>query len=316
MRILFIGYSSLLKNRLISVLNQLPEIKEIHIAKYKDQKWDEEWKNLEIPVKLWDSYEEAFEKANVDICYISSVNSDHYFSAKKSLERGFHTIVDKPIVMNINELSKLSFLNYYHNLLLAESLVYTYHPVFTKMQEILDYYNSSVRTINVTFSIPPLGLNNFRYKEELGGGVLNDMGPYAVSIGRYFYNEKPKNVTCAIGEKIGDLPISFDIILQYHDNKSVIGHFGFNSEYVNSMTILADNIKIDVDRVFTIPDDVELEISIKHKNETYMHKAEKGNAFYLFFKDVFDAIETGNYTHFQHTMEIDCKTLEMFRYKI
>jgi dTDP-3,4-didehydro-2,6-dideoxy-alpha-D-glucose 3-reductase len=317
MKILFVGYSNLFKNRIIPVLNQLAGIDEIHIAKYEFASWDEEYKNiLGAKVILWDSYKEAFEKANVDLCYISSVNSDHYNSAKLSLQRGFHTIIDKPIVMNNDELNTLSFLRYQHRVLLAEAMVYTYHPAFAKINEILDYYHSHIRTINVMFSIPPMILNNFRYKEELGGGVLNDMGPYAASIGRYFYREKPDSVTCKIGEKMGELPISFDILLQYRNNRSVIGHFGFNSEYVNAMTILTDNTKIDVGRVFTIPDNIELEITVKHQNEIYAHKAVQGNAFYLFFKDVFNAIEVGDYTRFQHNMAIDSKTLEMFRHKI
>ena len=101
MKILFIGYSKLFKNRLIPVLNQLPEIEEIHIAKFKDQEWDKEIEQLTCSkIVLYDSYEEGY-KANVDIAYITSVNSDHYNSAKITLKRGIHTIIDKPAVVLI-----------------------------------------------------------------------------------------------------------------------------------------------------------------------------------------------------------------------
>jgi len=314
MKILFIGYSKLFKNKIIPVLNQLIEIEEIHIAKFKDQEWSDEYKQLVCSkVFLYDSYEQGI-NSNVDIAYISSVNSDHYNSAKKTLSKHIHTIIDKPAVLSVDELISLFFMQS-PNLLLAEANVYTYHPQFEKIKEILQLYNSEIRTINVLFSIPPLEFNNFRYKKELGGGVVNDMGPYAVSIGRYFYNEEPKDVIFNV-EKINDIEISLDIILKYSKHQSVIGHFGFNSQYVNSMTILTDNTKIDVNRVFTVPDDSSAEIKVKYKNEEFIHSVYKSNSFYLFFKDIFNSINNGDYTKFKNSMWADCKTLEFIRHKI
>ncbi len=47
--------------------------------------------------------------------------------------------------------------------------------------------------ITVDFSFPPLDPENFRYKKDLGGGALNDLGPYAVSAGRVFLTIRLKN---------------------------------------------------------------------------------------------------------------------------
>lgn len=325
MKLLIIGYSKLFKNRLIPALNLLAEeFEDISVAKYSDQEWDNELKKLIHPkIALYDSYVEGITKSNANLAYITSINSDHYNSAKITLLGKMHTIVDKPATLNIDQLMSL----YYSstpNLLLAEALVYLYHPQFQKIKDILEQYDSRVRTINVLFSIPPLDINNFRYKKELGGGVINDMGPYAVSIGRYFFDEEPKEIHLST-EKINtsykdsityDLDISFDVIFKYSGNKSVIGHFGFTSQYANSMTILSNKVKIEVDRVFTIPDDKEQEIKITTKAGQYIEKVEKANNFYLFFKDVLNAIKTEQYIKFKDTMIKDCKTLELLRRKI
>jgi dTDP-3,4-didehydro-2,6-dideoxy-alpha-D-glucose 3-reductase len=315
MKILFIGYSKLFKNRLIPVLNQLSEIDEIHIAKFEDQEWDNELKQLNCSkVILYDSYQKGY-IADVDIAYISSVNSDHYNSAKTTILGGIHTIIDKPAVLNFSELISL----YYSckpNKLLAEANVYLYHPQFQKIKDILKDYDSEIKTINVLFSIPPLELNNFRYKKELGGGAINDMGIYAVSIGRYFYDEQPNDVIFLPGERTDYIELSFDVIFRYPSKRSVIGHFGFNTEYVNSMTILANNLKIDIDRVYTVPDNIQPEIKVKFRDKKYIELADKGNAFYLFFKDIFNAIENQEYIQFKNIMLKDYKTLELLRHKI
>jgi NDP-hexose-3-ketoreductase len=318
MKILFLGYSKLFRNRLIPVLNNLSEINEIHIAKFKYQMWDDEYKKLVCPkVILYESYEEGLE-ADVDIAYISSVNSSHFDLAKITVGRNIHTIIDKPAVLGLNQLYLLDHIIGQNQALLAESIVYTYHPQFEKIKELLKYYNSEIRTINILFSIPPIDSDNFRYKKELGGGALNDMGPYAASIGRYFFNEVPKIVAYEIGEKQNGVDISFDTILRYSNNKSVVGHFGFNTEYVNSMIILADNVKIEINRVFTTPDDIDIDIKVKHKDDKveFFYTVNKANTFYLFFKDVFKAIEDKNYVKFKDIMWLDCKTLELLRHKI
>ena len=317
MKLLFLGYSKLFKNRLIPVLNLLTdEIEEISVAKYKDQDWDNEIQRLIHPkIMLYDSYAEGVSKSNANLTYVSSVNSNHYNSAKMSLLAKMHTIIDKPAVMNMNEMMSL----YYSstpNLLLAEALVYLYHPQFQKIKDIIKQYESEIKTINVLFSIPPLEINNFRYKNEFGGGVINDMGPYAVSIGRYFFNEQPKNILVNNNQWVNDVCVAFDVIFSYSNNKSVIGHFGFTTEYTNTMTILCDNLKIDIDRVFTISDDISPEIKVKTKATQYIERAEKANNFYLFFKDIFSSIKTEQYIKFKDIMLKDCKTLEILRRKI
>ena len=60
MDILFIGYSSLLKKRILPVLDNLDFIDEISIAKYSDQRWDDHWeKVVKKPVTLYDNYEDG-----------------------------------------------------------------------------------------------------------------------------------------------------------------------------------------------------------------------------------------------------------------
>jgi len=313
MRILFLGYSNLFQNELIPVINNLLEINEVHIAKFKNQEWNiNHHKIAGKTVVLYPSYEEALRFADVDIAYISTVNSTHYELAKACLLKGWHTIIDKPITLNFTETEDLVKLSFSMNRLLAESLVYTYHPQYTLIKKEIEKFK--IKNIITEFSIPPLDSYNFRYNKELGGGAINDMGPYAVSLGRYLFNEDPLDIKTVITEKRNDVDISFSVMMSYPNDKKLFGFFGFTTEYINFMNIVGDGIRIIVEPVYTIPDDLKPKIKLISYNEKEnMLIAENGNTFYLFFKDFFNAIKTEDFTRFSDTILRDAKSLELLR---
>ena len=314
MKILFIGYSNVFKKRILPILDKLPYITEVHIAKYKDQIWDNDHFEIKCQVKTFDSYEEDFYQSDADIAYISSVNSDHFKSAKIALEKGLHTIIDKPATLSLTDLETLLNISTKKNILLAESVVYTYHP---KVKEIKNIFNKKdLQHINVIFSFPPLDSNNFRYKEELGGGVINDTGPYAASIGRYFFNEIPKKIYCNIvngGNETFPIDICYTILMEYSSGRTLTGLFSFITEYVNMAQFLGKDLFISTDRIFSIPENSHNLMSIKTKDYTSIHYTEKGNSFLLFFEEVLSSIRYKNYKKFENDMYMDGQILNMIR---
>jgi len=313
MKILFIGYSNLFKKRILPILNDLPEITEIHIAKYKEQKWDKDYMDIWKINRLYDNYEEGFINSDANICYISSVNSNHFKSAKESIDRGFHTIIDKPATTTISELRILLALAKKKNILLAESVVYTYHPNMAEIKNIFDNRKSSITNIHAIFSFPPLDSNNFRYKKELGGGAINDTGPYAASIGRYFFNQLPQKVYCSKILNSNNLDIGYTLLIEYPNNKTLTGHFGFTTEYTNQASFLGDNLFVTINRIFTPPEDLLIPIEIKSDDKIYIRYTYKENAFYVFFKEILSAIKNKNYDRFRNDMYKDGQILDMIR---
>ena len=106
MRILFIGYSSVLKRRILPSVHEIVNLTSADIAKYNSQK-DEQIDHSNIPGQVFNSYEEALEKSNADIAYISTVNSAHSVWAEKALKKGMHVIVDKPAFLNLDKTFEL-----------------------------------------------------------------------------------------------------------------------------------------------------------------------------------------------------------------
>ena len=63
-----------------------------------------------------------------------------------------------------------------------------------------------------------------------------DTAPYAVSVGRYFFGSRPEKISCVVSERQQDgLDIEYSLMMSYPDGKTMIGHFGFNTEYINQV---------------------------------------------------------------------------------
>lgn len=309
--ILFLGYSNLLKNRIIPILNRL-DISSISIAKFEGQEWDEQYKQISIPVTLYDCYEDGLEQFRGDIVYISTVNSTHYTYAKRSLTQGFHTIIDKPATLCLSEAVNLLNIAKQKKLLLSESTVYLHHPQIQQIVSIFHQYNDYPKLLTVHFSMPPFRENNFRYKKELGGGAILDTAPYAVSIGRYFFNDFPLLAATIIHETSeSGLEIEYSLEMKYPGGKCLIGHFGFNTEYINQVILIGNHTNVLLNRIFTTPENMENEIIVTHENTIIQKKSVSANSFELYFKDVLKRLQNMEFQDLYLSMIADAKARDL-----
>ncbi|GHT91526.1 NDP-hexose-3-ketoreductase [Spirochaetia bacterium] len=309
--ILFLGYSNLLKTRILPILKYL-NFDNVSIAKFKDQPWDLDYKNNGFFISTYDNYEEALESFRGNIVYISMVNSSHYKYALLSLQMGFNVIVDKPATLKLSETRSLLETAGRQKLLIGESLVYLMHPQFSQIDNIFLRYNDSPKLITAHFSMPPFTRENFRYKKELGGGAILDTSPYAVSLGRYFFAGLPETVKCVVNEtKTDGVEIEYSLLMRYKDGRCLIGHFGFNTEYINQITIFGTRTNISLNRVFTIPEDLENTINIFHENTITTEYSQKGNNFRLYLEYYLKALNSSAYEDFYNNMLNDAIVREM-----
>lgn len=291
MKILFIGYSNVLKKRILPVLDKLDFIDSVCIAKFFDQPWDDFYKSVSKPVELFNNYKDAISKSNASIAYITTTNNSHFIWAKETLNAGMHTIIDKPATVYFHETKELIQMARDRQLLVSESTVYLYHPQLDLIKNIIKMNNSTPKLLTVHFSFPPMDGNNFRYNKELGGGAFLDTCPYAVSIGRFFFDGVPEQCNYLENTALADgLEISYSLLLKYSNGRALIGHFGFNTEYVNRLNVLGEQICVDVERIFTIPDSMSNQIKIKVNSQAYEVTAPHGNTFELYLKAIGNCI--------------------------
>lgn len=309
--IMFLGYSNLVKGRILPILSKAG-FTEVAIAKYDGQCWDEDYKKCGLPVTCYASYEEGLANFKGDFVYVSTVNSAHVCYAKKSLRKGFNTIIDKPATITYNEALELVEIARGGKLFVGESTVYLEHPQLATIKEIFAKNNDAPKMLTVHFTMPPFKPENFRYQKSLGGGAIMDTAPYAVSIARYFFRAEPEKVFCTVNERRDNgLEIEYSLLMKFAEGKSMVGHFGFNTEYINQVFLMGDRTNVTVNRIFTIPETMENELVVNHLNETYTVKAPSGNNFEIYLRGALTALQSGKYEKAYEALLSDAKVKQM-----
>ena len=147
MKMLILGYSDLVKRKVIPAIKKLKNIKFdiASVSKNQINTGHERW---------YRSYLTAIEKSDADVVYISLVNSKHFKYAIKSLNRNKNIIVDKPLCLKLNETKKLIKTAKKKKLLMAEALVFAYHQQFKLIQRFIKKNNIILNNIIMQFLYP------------------------------------------------------------------------------------------------------------------------------------------------------------------
>ncbi len=295
MKILILGYSKIVQKRIFNIfLNK--KIK-LFIASKSNKK--------DIPgiEKEYNSYELAIKSCKPDLVYISLPNSDHFFWAKKSLNHNCHTIVDKPITVNLNQLKKLIRISRKRKKLLAESTFFNYHSQVKILKKI--YSKKKFKNIFAKFIIPKPNKNSILLSKKLDGGVLMDMGPYISAIPRLFNLKKIINKKVLIKKNNKKLIISIKFLIKFK-NGVYKGIFEFGGKYTNQIKIKKDMKTVTINRVFSPPDNENLILISKNQFKSQKINFKKENCFENFFNEIQKKIRNKKFDFYYKRMIDDC----------
>ena len=260
MKILILGYSDIVKRRVVPSLLEINQIKSIDIASKS--------RNIKKNVKLsniYKDYDEGLNKSDAELVYISLPNSLHYQYSIKTLNRNKNVIVDKPAITKLNQLEKIEDIIKEKQLGISMSSVFQYHKCWKKFKSI-SLKNSKEGTLVANFTIPKLNKDNIRMSKRLDGGAFHDMAIYASNAG-YIFWETPLEKLSLFKSSENGLITGFNVIINYGRGKEFIGRFGFNKTYTNQIQYHGLNFSTKYDRVFSPPPNLETYITKETKNK-------------------------------------------------
>ncbi|KAI1442442.1 NAD(P)-binding protein [Annulohypoxylon stygium] len=131
------------------------------------------------------SYQDILDNPNIDCVYIPLPNGLHYEWALRALKAGKHVLLEKPSANNSIEaeaLFKSPLLDGPKAPILLEATHCIYHPAWATF---MSYVTSAeVASAKAVMWVPKwtFGADDIRYRYDLGGGALMDLGPYTASI--------------------------------------------------------------------------------------------------------------------------------------
>ena len=143
------------------------------------EKAQEKAKPWDIPT-AYGSHEELLQDPNVNIVYISNVNTAHYVCAKKALLAGKHVICEKPCTTTAVQTQELYQLAKVKGRFFMEAQKMLFLPAVLAVKERLVQLGR-ITMVDLNHSFPAT-YNGWMFDKEAGGGPLLSSGIYAVQL--------------------------------------------------------------------------------------------------------------------------------------
>ena len=138
--------------------------------------------------KAYGSHEQLLQDKDVEIVYISAVNSAHYKWAKASLEAGKHVICEKPCTTTESQTRELFALAEEKGLFLMEAQKMLFLPAVLAVKDaIASGKLGTVRMAEFNHSFYG-SYNNWMYDEAAGGGPLLSSAIYVVELLQFLFD--------------------------------------------------------------------------------------------------------------------------------
>ncbi|MEZ5288658.1 MAG: Gfo/Idh/MocA family oxidoreductase [Vicinamibacterales bacterium] len=246
--VLVIGYSNIAARRVLPALWSTG-VRGLEVASTSATAID--WPG-DTP-RRFHTYEEALAESRADLVYISTVNSAHAALTARALDAGFHVVVDKPAALALDDVRDLAVLAESRGRVLAEAVVWAHHPQVARARQVFDDAGCRPTHLWAAFSFPPLPPGNFRMRAGAGGGMMNDLGPYAVTCGREFFGDAPVEVVGRVLSATGDVDTGFSLLARYPDGRSTVGSFSCTTGYVNRLEVAGPGVVVGIERAFSPP---------------------------------------------------------------
>ncbi len=143
------------------------------------------------------SYEELLAHPGVDAVYVALPISEHVPWALKAIAAGKHALVEKPFALSAPDAERTFAAARARGVVVGEALVTGFHPLARRARALVaEGAIGAVRLARSTFSISIAGeAENFRWRADLGGGAMRDIGCYSVAILRWLIGEEPSGVS-------------------------------------------------------------------------------------------------------------------------
>ncbi len=190
-RIGVLGAAAIVPMALTNPARSIPEASILAIAARDPKRAEAFARKHKIP-RLHQMYNDLLDDPDIDAIYNPLPNSLHAEWTIRALKAGKHVLCEKPFASNAQEAEEMATVARETGLVLSEAFAYRYHPLTTRVKEIISSGElGKIKHIEAQFCFLLPSPNNIRFRYELAGGALMDCGCYPVSLIRHLAAAEP-----------------------------------------------------------------------------------------------------------------------------
>jgi predicted dehydrogenase len=178
--------------------------------------------------RSYGSYEALLADDDVEAVYVSLPNALHVPWSIKALEAGKHVLCEKPLGRTPEAVERAFDAADCQSRLLMEAFMYRHHPQTQKLKELVGSGAvGALRQIRTAFTYTLDDPDDVRWRPELEGGSLLDLGCYCINVSRLLAGE-PERVYGRQRLAPTGIDVGFTGTLEFSDEVSAQFHCAFD----------------------------------------------------------------------------------------
>lgn len=200
-------------------------------------------------------YRELIERDDVDAVYLPLPPGLHAEWISRALLAGKHVLAEKPLTTSAADTADVIEFAQRQRLVLMENFMFPRHAQHDTVRYLLaDGAIGELRAFAATFAIPARPRGDIRYRAELGGGALLDVGGYPVRAAQLFLGSDLR-VLGAARQQDGALGVDIGGAALLAGSAGVTAQltFGLSHAYTSQYSFLGSRGRLVLDHVFTPP---------------------------------------------------------------
>lgn len=208
-------------------------------------------------------YADLLADDSVHAVYIPLPTALHAQWVEAALRAGKHVLAEKPLTTDPARTRALFALARACGLALMENVMFVHHGQHAAVRRLAAEIGP-LRGFDACFTIPPPPASDIRFRTDLGGGCLNDVGVYPIRAALQHLQGELRVVGATTFHSPGhDVGTAGAALLR--DEAGVTAHltFGMDHPYRSRYELTGTRGRILVDRAFTPPADHEPRILIE-----------------------------------------------------
>lgn len=254
--------------------------------------------------KVYDDFNDMFTDPDIDIIYITTPHNTHIDFMKKAIENKKHILVEKSITLNSDELSETVKLAKKNGVVIGEAMTIYHMPIFKELKKILDTGElGRVNLITANFgSFKPYDMNNRFFNRNLAGGAMLDIGVYALSFVRYFFDSSPNNTLSQVKYAPTGVDEQSGLLLMNDDGQMASVMLSLHSKQPKRAMISCERGYIEI---MEYPRAWEAKITDAESGESRLVKAGKNeDALWYEIEDMEKSVSGEDCMHLDYTEDV------------
>jgi predicted dehydrogenase len=201
--------------------------------------------------RVFASYEELLDAADVDIVYIPLPNSLHAEWCIRAVARDKHVLCEKPLALTAADVDRVAAAASARGRTVAEGFMYRHHAQTARVRDLVEHSAiGALRLIVGGFTYPQSRAADVRLDPALGGGCLWDVGCYPVSIAQHLSGAPPVRVSGSKAMGPTGVDEVFAGAVTYANGVVCQLHAGFRAAYQTVLRLVGTEGVLEVERPF------------------------------------------------------------------